>query len=105
VNVRSVLFAGIGCPLKANQERATSGELEGKEHAMKNVGVLILLCLVLGTVGVYSHVYKELQYTKDMVVSAEAARDAAAKTSTSLKEQLKSTQDAKVFIEAALKGP
>jgi peptidoglycan/xylan/chitin deacetylase (PgdA/CDA1 family) len=70
---------------------------------MKNVGVLILLCLVLGTVGVYSHVYKELQYTKDMVGSAEAARDTAAKTSTSLKEQLKSTQDAKVFIEAALK--
>jgi uncharacterized protein HemX len=89
--------------LKTNQERATLGELEGKEQAMKNLGMLILLCLVLGTVGVYSHVYKELQYTKDMVVSAEAARDAAAKTSTSFKEQLKSKQDAKVFIEAALK--
>ena len=70
---------------------------------MKSLGVLILLGLVLGTVGVSSHVYAELQYTKEMVASAEAARDAAAKTSTSLKEQLKSTQDAKVFIEAALK--
>ena len=28
---------------------------------MKNLGMLILLCLVLGTVGVYSHVYKELR--------------------------------------------
>ena len=48
---------------------------------MKSLGVLILLGLVLGTVGVSSHVYAELQYTKDMVVSAEAARDAAAKIS------------------------
>ncbi len=70
---------------------------------MKNLGMLILLCLVLGTVGVYSHVYKELQYTKDMVVSAEAARDAAAKTSTSLKERLKSTAKTSTSLKEQLK--
>lgn len=69
---------------------------------MKSLGMLSLLGLVVGSVVVGSYIYK-LQDAREMVTIAEAARDAAAKTGTSLKERLKSMQDSKVFIEAALK--